>query len=639
MSNLSGLKQKRVFVSGASGVIGKKLVMLLHSYGAVILACDKKLRPEEWPPEVQYRSGDLNFLQKYEVDNFQPEIFIHLAAAFERSEETSGFWDEGFEHNVRLSHHLLDIMRRVSSLNRIVFASSYLIYDQSLYMSDVLRDGTINGLNEAGPLNPRNLTGAAKLLHESELLFTQRHSNSGVSAVSARIFRGYGPGSRDVISRWVRAGLSGEQIDVYRPEGIFDYIYASDTAEGLARLSVSDFSGVINLGTGKPSQIRDVLGCLKTVLPDLDIRYSESIEQFEQSYADTSLLRTVLDWVPEITLEEAIPEIVEYETNDKVGSTPIKVLISSASSKVPLVTSFVQVSKIFESNSIVYAGDADANCLSSFTSTNFWNMPRTEENNFDQILFWLKKEKIQLLIPTRDGELEFYANHLEDFSKYGISVLGSSIATINVCLDKLLFYKKLKNLYSVIPTCITLDKEILGHGPYVIKERYGSGSVSLVLNASETRAIAHAATLTSPIFQPYVQGDEYSIDAYVRKNGIFHGLVVRERVMVMNGESQVTRTIFDDQISELTRKIAEGLELRGHFVLQLIKNEQGLHLIECNPRLGGASTLSFAAGLNTPLWSMLEALGIDLASYPFMPITNSIELIRTPVDSIFDTRS
>ena len=77
--------------------------MLLHSYGAVILACDKKLRPEEWPPEVQYRSGDLNFLQKYEVDNFQPEIFIHLAAAFERSEETSGFWDEGFEHNVRLS--------------------------------------------------------------------------------------------------------------------------------------------------------------------------------------------------------------------------------------------------------------------------------------------------------------------------------------------------------------------------------------------------------------------------------------------------------------------------------------------------------------------------------------------------------
>ena len=136
-----------------------------------------------------------------------------------------------------------------------------------------------------------------------------------------------------------------------------------------------------------------------------------------------------------------------------------------------------------------------------------------------------------------------------------------------------------------------------------------------------------------------MQGDEYSIDAYVRKNGIFHGLVVRERVMVMNGESQVTRTIFDDQISELTRKIAEGLELRGHFVLQLIKNEQGLHLIECNPRLGGASTLSFAAGLNTPLWSMLEALGIDLASYPFMPITNSIELIRTPVDSIFDTRS
>jgi carbamoyl-phosphate synthase large subunit len=31
--------------------------------------------------------------------------------------------------------------------------------------------------------------------------------------------------------------------------------------------------------------------------------------------------------------------------------------------------------------------------------------------------------------------------------------------------------------------------------------------------------------------------------------------------------------------------------------------------IECNPRVGGASSLSFEAGLDTPHWSLMEAAG------------------------------
>jgi carbamoyl-phosphate synthase large subunit len=206
-------------------------------------------------------------------------------------------------------------MKEVKSLKRIVFASSYLTYDQDLYMSNDGHFENQDGLIESDKINPRNLTGAAKLLHESELSFIQRHSNHGITCVSARIFRGYGPGSRDVISRWVRNGLAGERIDVYRPEGAFDYIYARDSAEGLLRLALADFSGVINLGTGKPRKITDVIDCLRNNIPGLQISYNESESLFENSYADTSLLRSVLNWVPEMALEEAIPEIIEYESS------------------------------------------------------------------------------------------------------------------------------------------------------------------------------------------------------------------------------------------------------------------------------------------------------------------------------------
>jgi carbamoyl-phosphate synthase large subunit len=633
--NLNDFKDKRVFVSGAAGVIGKNLISLLHNYGAVILACDKKLRPLEWHPQIQYRCGDLNLLQIFEVNRFEPDIYIHLAAAFERSDESPGFWSESFEHNVRLSHHLLDLMKEVKSLKRIVFASSYLTYDQDLYMSNDGHFENQDGLIESDKINPRNLTGAAKLLHESELSFIQRHSNHGITCVSARIFRGYGPGSRDVISRWVRNGLAGERIDVYRPEGAFDYIYARDSAEGLLRLALADFSGVINLGTGKPRKITDVIDCLRNNIPGLQISYNESESLFENSYADTSLLRSVLNWVPEMALEEAIPEIIEYESSVSKTYKDIAVLISSISSKIPVYEAFSTVIGSFSPNSTLYVGDINEKCLATFVAPRFWKMPRTEDSNLQEILSWLSEHRVRLVIPTRDGELTFFAKYLEEFRSRGISILGSSAATIEKCLDKLLFFQELRNVCPVIPASTNLDEQVLGNGPYVVKERFGAGSLSLLLNASKLEAENHALTLANPIFQPYIQGREFSVDAFVRNNGEMHGLVIRERILVTNGESQVTKTIVDEQISKLTNDIASQLDLRGHFVLQMIRNDVGLHVIECNPRIGGASTLAFAAGLNTPMWSLLEASGEDLFNYPFVLDPSPLQLVRTQVDTIF----
>ena len=47
--------------------------------------------------------------------------------------------------------------------------------------------------------------------------------------------------------------------------------------------------------------------------------------------------------------------------------------------------------------------------------------------------------------------------------------------------------------------------------------------------------------------------------------------------------------------------------MKGHVLAQVIvdKNEN-LHLIEINPRLGGASPLALSAGLHSVKWSILE---------------------------------
>ena len=56
---------------------------------------------------------------------------------------------------------------------------------------------------------------------------------------------------RDVISRWIRELIANKPIYLYKEEGIFDYIYAADSAKGLLNFQIEQFNGIVNLGTGK----------------------------------------------------------------------------------------------------------------------------------------------------------------------------------------------------------------------------------------------------------------------------------------------------------------------------------------------------------------------------------------------------
>ena len=68
----------------------------------------------------------------------------------------------------------MDILKDSKTLKKIIFASSYLIYDSNLYQS--LRPTNLPvSLNESDSIFPRNLTGMAKLAHECELSFFSKH--------------------------------------------------------------------------------------------------------------------------------------------------------------------------------------------------------------------------------------------------------------------------------------------------------------------------------------------------------------------------------------------------------------------------------------------------------------------------------
>ena len=93
--------QKRIFISGAAGVIGTEMVDILLNQGAILFVGDLKPCPEKWFNKLEYFHGDLNDICFEELNSFKPEYFIHLAATFERSSESYEFWQENFDNGKR----------------------------------------------------------------------------------------------------------------------------------------------------------------------------------------------------------------------------------------------------------------------------------------------------------------------------------------------------------------------------------------------------------------------------------------------------------------------------------------------------------------------------------------------------------
>ena len=635
------LKGKRVFVSGGAGVIGLELVDRLLKQGAIVIVGDLKPKPPFWDERVIYRQGDLNLITREELDAYAPEYFFHLAATFERSIETYDFWGENFRHNIRLSHHLMTLLKDSPTLRRVVFASSYLIYNQRNYTFDRPAEQPVS-LSETDEIFPRNLCGAAKLLHELELEFLGRFNEGRFTTVCARIFRSYGKQSRDVISRWIRMLLRGETLQVYKPEGMFDYIYAGDVAEGLLRLAVSPATGVVNLGSGRARRVSEIIEILRGHFPSLSTQMTDEPIPYEASQANMERFRAITSWMPEHQLEDAIPLIIRHEQerleSGKDLSEPpepgINVLVTSISKKVPLLNAVRKAMDKLGAGGRLHGADLDPECIGRHFVDAFWMIPPTRELTAEMLIEYCRSNGIRAIIPTRDGELGFFASVACRLREKGIHVMVSPPEAVNACVDKLLFARRLRERgIPAIPTAERIDE--LDAPAYVVKERYGAGSRRIGLNLGRDEAVRHAAAMESPIFQPYIRGREYSIDLYRGLDGRTKGVIARTRDWIEDGESQVTTTVSNPELEALGAEVADELDLYGHAVLQVLVDESGgCHIIECNCRVGGASRLAFEAGLDSLYWFLLEASGQSIAQYPFARSKTEKRLIRYAEDRI-----
>jgi carbamoyl-phosphate synthase large subunit len=395
-------------------------------------------------------------------------------------------------------------------------------------------------------------------------------------------------------------------------------------------------SGIVNLGHGKARRVGDVVEVLRQHFPAMKCTEEEHDIPYEASEADMSRFIQMTGWKPTHDIETSIPEIIEYEKQalkrEQMDVAAFNVLVTSISNKIPMLKAIKHAVLKVGSKTTVIGADSQPDALGRNFVDQYWQMPHTSDENKNVIVEFIKKNNVRAVIPARDGELIFWSNLKQDLPD--TSILVSNAPSVKLCLDKLLLYKELHGRgFPVIHTTENIH-DLSSVERVVVKERFGAGSVNMLLNVSKQEATAYALKLSRPIFQPFIDGTEYSVDVYVSKDGKAKGGIVRRRDVVVSGESQITTTVDKADLLDLGIRVSETLKLYGHVVLQVIQQGNTSYIVECNCRFGGASTLSVSAGLDSFYWFLLESIGVDISEYPFLPSKTTKRQIRFPEDLI-----
>ncbi len=280
------------------------------------------------------------------------------------------------------------------------------------------------------------------------------------------------------------------------------------------------------------------------------------------------------------------------------------ILITSLGEKVPLIKTVINAKNEYDKSIKVLGIDINNQILGKYFVEEFYVIPRLSILEIHEFINFCIRHLVGYIIPTRDEDVLFFAKNKQILKENGISIFSSDFNAVELCFDKYLFVKNNQVNFN-IQTSLNID-ELKNVDKYVVKDRFGSGSKSIGINLDYEEAKAFGKNIENPIFQEYIDGEEYSIDSYVTKTNSFIGMIIRKREIISNGEAVDTFVIEDEILEKKIKNFLLTNEITGHSITQVIKKNDKYYLVECNTRFGGASTLAYKMGLKSFYWFLCE---------------------------------
>jgi nucleoside-diphosphate-sugar epimerase len=297
---------KRVLLTGATGFIGRHCVPALAARGYEVHAVSSNAPAATPPAPDGARWHQVDLLDAARVSSLlaavRPTHLLHCAWYAVPGK----YWTAADNFRwVEASLHLLQTFAACGG-ERVVGVGSCAEYDWDYgYCSE-----------RHTPLTPATTYGVCK--HALRLLLDALCKQAGLSGAWGRVFFLYGTHEHEqrLVASVIKSLLREQPARCSHGRQLRDFLYARDAADALAALLDADVSGAVNIASGVPVTLRQVIAEVAGQLqrPDLIQLGALPAPAGEPPVllADVARLRDEVGWSPRYDLAEGLAETINW---------------------------------------------------------------------------------------------------------------------------------------------------------------------------------------------------------------------------------------------------------------------------------------------------------------------------------------
>lgn len=304
--------ERRVLVTGGAGFLGSHLCERLLREGHNVICLDNFFTGQR--KNVEHLLSDHRFeLLRHDVTEpmtLEVDQIYHLACPaspvhYQRNPVRT------IRTGVMGTLHMLDVARDASA--RMLIAST-----SEVYGSPAVHPQPEDYWGHVNPVGSRACYDESKRC--AEALAVSYARQYGVQVRIARIFNTYGPrlhvGDGRVVSNFIVQSLRGQPLTLYGDGSqTRSFCFVSDLIEGLLRLMESDQNAQpINLGNPVEITMRQLAEEVRRLTGSSAELICRPLPQDDppQRRPDIARARRLLNWAPQVSLEEGLGKTIEY---------------------------------------------------------------------------------------------------------------------------------------------------------------------------------------------------------------------------------------------------------------------------------------------------------------------------------------